>query len=128
LDAMLVEDAQDAAVDVDMAVRLVKLADAKDAGLQSGNIVHLGEHAMLPVLAGEDDGSPTLDVGDGAVAELDGAVDLSVELDKNLLGTCHVVRGSGVEHPSPAILLLPRTEVGENLLLVDVDGAVWQRS
>jgi len=125
---MLVEDAQDAAVDVDMAARLVKLADAEDARLQSGNIVHPGERAVLPVLAGEDDGSPALDVGDGAVAELDGAVDLSVELGKDLLGTCHVVRGSGVEHPSPAILLLPRTEVGENLLLVDVDGAAWQRS
>jgi hypothetical protein len=83
---------------------------------------------VLPVLAGKDDGSPTLDVGDGAVAELVGAVDLSVELSKDLLGTCHVVHGSGVERTSPAILLLPRTEVGENLLLVDVDGAAWWRS
>jgi hypothetical protein len=83
---------------------------------------------VLLVLAGEDDGFPALDVGDGAVAEFDGAVDLSVELGKGLLGTCHVVRGSGVEHPSPAILLLPRTEVDENLLLVDVDGAAWWRS
>jgi hypothetical protein len=122
-DAVLVEDAQDAADDVDMAARLVKLADAEDARLQSGNIVHPGERVVLPVLAGEDDGSLALDVGDGAVAELDGAVDLSVELGKDLLETCHVVRGSGVEHPSPAILLLPRTEVGENLLLVDVDDA-----
>jgi hypothetical protein len=113
-------------IDVDVTPRLIKLTDVDDAHLQSRDVVHPSESAVLAALAGEDDRAPTFNLGDGAIAELDGAIDLSVKLSEELLGPDHMVCCTGVEDPFSMVVLLHRTQVHKDLLLGDMDGvARW---
>jgi hypothetical protein len=79
---------------------------------------------MPTILAVEDDGALALDLGDGAVTELNGVTNLGVELGEDVSRPGHVVGGTGVEDPVAVVILLHQIEIGEDLLLLDVDNTV----
>jgi hypothetical protein len=110
-------------VNVDAAPCLVELPETHNAGLQLWNVVHSSECVVSTGLAGEDDGASSLDLGDGAVTELDGAADLGVKLDRNVSRPSNVVGGASVEDPVAVVVLLYRTKISKNMLLLDVDDA-----
>jgi hypothetical protein len=82
---MLIIDPQHPTVDVDATPRLIELPEAHNVGLQPWIEVHSSECAMSTIIAGEDDGASSLDLGDGAIAKLDGATNLGVELSEDVL-------------------------------------------
>jgi hypothetical protein len=128
---LLVVDLLHSTVDVDATLHLVEPSEAHNAGPQPRNEVHSSECAVPTVLASEDDGTLALDLGDGVVAELDGAVDLGVKLGEDVPRLGHVAGGTGVEDPSDVVVLLRRSEISKDLLLLDVDDAMrcdqWRR-
>jgi hypothetical protein len=121
---VLVIDPQHPTVDVDATPRLIELTEAQNACPQPRNEVHSSDYAMSTILAVEDDGALALDLGDGAVAELNGAANLGVKLGEDVSRPGHVVGGTGVEDPVVVVVLLHQIEIGEDLLLLDVDNTV----
>jgi hypothetical protein len=100
---MLIVDAQNATVNVDTTARLIQLANAD---LQSRDVIHPSERAVLTAIAGEDDRVAAFNPCDRAITELDGAIDLGVKLGEELLGAGHVVHRVRVEDPFAADVLL----------------------
>jgi hypothetical protein len=67
--ALLVEDSHHPFLDEHLEAHFVELADANDVGGEAWDEVDVPEAAVLPILAGEEDGSAALDPDDGAIAE-----------------------------------------------------------
>jgi hypothetical protein len=61
-------------------------------------VIHytLGEVGVLPFCHGEEDRAPSLDVDEGAIAELHGAGDHGVHVSKRLCVASHVVGRTNV--------------------------------
>lgn len=118
------EDPQDAALDVDLAVSLVELTESNDAGRQPGYVVHPGQRAVLPIAAGEDDHAAALDLHLGAVSKVDGPPDAGIELGEDALGAGHVVRRTGVQDPPLGILFTAWPKLGEDFSFLEVDAVL----
>lgn len=67
---------------------------------------------MLPILAVEDDSSPTLDLHRESIPETDGSMDLGVEVGEGFVHARRVVRGSTIEYPLIELSICVRTELG----------------
>ena len=76
------------------------MAATDDVGGEAGNVIGVGEGAMLPVLATEEDGAAALNSHHRPVAESYGSGDASVKVEEGFSASRHVVGGSGVENPS----------------------------
>ena len=110
-------------MDVHPTACLIHLAEAEDVRREARNIVDPGQCAVLPILTLEDDGVVSFNLDDGAVAETNRPADGGVKFGECSPGASHVISGPGVEHPPLVLVVLPRTELGENLLLLDLDDA-----
>jgi phosphoribosylformylglycinamidine (FGAM) synthase-like enzyme len=80
------------------------------------------EQLMLAGLGHEHDGPDAADLHCGLVAELDEALGTTVQVGKVSDMSCHVVHGTAVEVPSPALVVIGAvTEEGSRPRLVDVE-------
>lgn len=70
---------------------LVKLSKAHNVFCETGNEIHAVQHAVLPILVGEDDGATSFNVNDRAIAKPYCAVGFSFKLGEGLAVAEHVV-------------------------------------
>jgi hypothetical protein len=93
---VLVADAQNTVLDVDVAVAFVELPEAYDVGGESRDEVHPRDRSVLAGLPLQDHRPGTLDRYRGAVAESDDPADLGVEILESEAALGHAVRGPSV--------------------------------
>ena len=125
--SLLVAHPHHPASDQDFEVDFVELAAIEDIGSEAGNVIGVGEGAMFPVLAIEEDGAAALNAHHRPVAESYRSGDASVKIEEGFSASRHVVGGSGVEDPSVRITLFRIVEHGEDFLLHQLDALTCRR-
>ena len=78
---------------------------------------------MLPHLGLEDDRADSLDLDDGGITELDGALHIGVQVKEELAPTSHVVRSTGVEVPAVDLVIVgafAEEDVGSRFIEVEM--------
>jgi hypothetical protein len=103
---MTIPNPHDSVLDLHTRTTLIQLSQADDRVSQRGDIVDSGEQYALTRLGGEDDGANALDLHAGGVPELDGASDIGVTLNEELLSTSHVMGATGVEAPPVSLVIV----------------------
>ena len=99
------------------------MSEAYYVRLEPRDEVDAGEGVVLSILAVEDDGAAPLYSHHRSVTEMDGSMDVGVELGEDAPLPGHVVRGPSIQNPSVGIRICVRAKLGEDALLVEVDAA-----
>jgi hypothetical protein len=101
---------------------LVELAEADDGVPVGRDVVDPMEQRVLTSLGHEHDGLNVTDLQHGLVAELDGALDVEVQVGKVSDTSYHVVCGTTIEVPSLELVIVRIVIMeGSHVRLVDVE-------
>jgi hypothetical protein len=112
-----IPDLHDSPISDCLELNFIKLANADDIRVQSGDEVDTNKSPMFTILVAEQYGPQTFDLHHRPISKLDRPLDVAVEVGERRWAPRHMISGDGVKYPPAALRHLLLNELGEHPIL-----------